>query len=63
MIETEISEAESNQEYEQFLKAKQKEDEERGMQALLDMQKRDEKEASDSLEHSGPLCNWINHSR
>ena len=55
VIETEISTAESNQEYEKFLIAKQKEDEERGMQALLDMQKRDEKEASEGLEYSGPL--------
>ena len=43
MIDTEISAEESNQEYEQFLKAKQKEDEERGLQALVDMQKREEK--------------------
>jgi DNA polymerase III subunit alpha, Gram-positive type len=55
VIETEISTSESNQEYEHFLLAKQKEDQERGMQALLEMQKRDEKEASDGHEHTGPL--------
>ena len=55
VIDTEISTSESNQEYEHFLIAKQKEDQERGMQALLEMQKRDEKEASDGHEHTGPL--------
>lgn len=53
-IETEIAAEESNQEYEQFLKAKQKEDEERGLQALVDMQKREEN-VVDGVEDSGPL--------
>ena len=55
MIETEISTSESNEDYQQFLKAKQKEDEERGMQAVIEMQKREEKAASDGLEYTGPL--------
>ena len=53
-IDTEISTEQANEEYQQFLLAKQKEDEERGMQALIEMQKRDEK-ADDVIEDSGPL--------
>ena len=55
MIDTEISAEESNQQYEEFLKAKQKEDEERGKQALIDMKKKEENESADAVEHSGPL--------
>lgn len=55
-LDTEIVEEKSNSEYEQFLLAKQKEDEERGKQALLDIQKMEaEKEAGDSPIPSGPL--------
>ncbi|KAA9025842.1 PolC-type DNA polymerase III [Niallia endozanthoxylica] len=53
-IDTEVSTEQANEEYQQFLLAKQKEDEERGMQALVEMQKRDEK-ADDVVEDSGPL--------
>jgi DNA polymerase-3 subunit alpha (Gram-positive type) len=55
-LDTEIVEEKSNSEYEQFLLAKQREDEERGKQALLDIQKMEaEKEAGDSPIPSGPL--------
>lgn len=55
-LDTEIVAEKSNSEYEQFLLAKQKEDEERGKQALLDIQKMEaEKEAGDSPIPSGPL--------
>lgn len=55
MFDTEISTETSNQQYEEFLKAKQKEDAERGMQALIEMQKKEEKETVESAEESGPL--------
>nr|WP_295970390.1 PolC-type DNA polymerase III [uncultured Bacillus sp.] len=55
MIDTEISVGESNGQYEEFLKAKQMEDAERGMQALIEMQKKEEKEAVEGMEDSGPL--------
>ncbi|GKU82507.1 hypothetical protein NCCP28_19030 [Niallia sp. NCCP-28] len=55
-LETEIKQEESNAEYEQFLQAKRLEDQERGKQALLDIQKMEaEKEASDMGVPSGPL--------
>lgn len=55
-LDTEIAAEKSNSDYEQFLLAKQKEDEERGKQALLDIQKMEaEKEAGDSPIPSGPL--------
>lgn len=55
-LDTEIVQEKSNSEYEQFLLAKQKEDEERGKQALLDIQKMEaDKEAGDSPIPSGPL--------
>ena len=55
-LDTEITEDTSNAEYEKFLLAKQKEDEERGKQALLDIQKMEaEKEAGDAIVPSGPL--------
>jgi DNA polymerase-3 subunit alpha (Gram-positive type) len=55
MIDTEISEETSNEQYEEFLKAKQKEDSERAMQALLDMHKKEEKGTAEAVEDSGPL--------
>lgn len=56
MIDTEISTDSSNEEYEKFLAAKQKEDQERGLQALLEMQKKEaEAESSDGSAYQGPL--------
>lgn len=55
VIETEINEQSSNEQYEQFLEAKKKEDQERGMQALMEMEKQEaEKEAGVEVP-SGPL--------
>ncbi len=54
VCETEINVEQSSEEYEQFLQNKQKEDQERGLQALVDMQKQEEK-AVDISEHNGPL--------
>lgn len=54
-IDTEISLESSNQEYEKFLAAKQKEDAERGLQALLDMQKKEAEAESSSVVAEGPL--------
>ncbi|UII57447.1 PolC-type DNA polymerase III [Cytobacillus spongiae] len=55
-IDTEISSEDSNAEYEQFLQKKQKEDQERGMQALLEMQKKEaEKDTDGPVELQGPL--------
>ncbi len=56
VLETEIQQEASNAEYEQFLQAKQLEDQERGKQALLDIQKMEaEKEANDGNIPAGPL--------
>ncbi len=55
MFDTEISTEAANKQYEEFIKAKQKEDAERGMQALMDMQKQEEKEAVEGVEYTGPL--------
>lgn len=57
VIDTKIDENQSSKEIEQFLEAKEKEDQERGLQALLEMQKHDaEKEAtSGGEEFTGPL--------
>ena len=54
VCETEINVEQSSEEYEKFLQNKQKEDQERGLQALVDMQKQEEK-ADDVPEYSGPL--------
>ena len=54
VCETEINVEQSSEEYEKFLQNKQKEDQERGLQALVDMQKQEEK-AVDVTEYSGPL--------
>ena len=54
VCETEINVEQSSEEYEKFLQNKQKEDQERGLQALVDMQKQEEK-AVDVSEYSGPL--------
>ncbi len=53
-FEIEIDTEQSNLEYEKFVEAKQKEDQERAFQALVDMQKQEEKTGERS-EHSGPL--------
>lgn len=56
VIDTEIKENTSTEQYEQFLKAKQKEDQERGLQALIEMEKQEaEKESSGGVDVSGPL--------
>ncbi|MBU8877869.1 PolC-type DNA polymerase III [Bacillus sp. FJAT-29790] len=55
-IDTEISSESSNEEYEKFLEAKKKEDQERGLQALLEMQKKEaEAESGDTSALQGPL--------
>ncbi len=55
-IDTEINaDSSSNAEYEQFLKAKQQEDQERGRQAMIDMQKKEAEGDSGSGELQGPL--------
>ncbi|WP_428908628.1 PolC-type DNA polymerase III [Niallia sp. Krafla_26] len=54
VCDTEIDLEQSNQEYEKFVEAKQKEDQERAFQALVDMQKQEEKSVEVS-EHTGPV--------
>ncbi|ETI70335.1 DNA polymerase III PolC [Neobacillus vireti LMG 21834] len=55
-IETEINNEEKNEEYQQFLLAKQKEDQERGLQALAELQKKEaEKDQSSGDVPKGPL--------
>ena len=53
VCETEINVEQSSEEYEKFLQNKQKEDQERGLQALVDMQKQEEKAID--VSDSGPL--------
>jgi DNA polymerase III subunit alpha, Gram-positive type len=54
-VETDIQSGEKNDEYQQFLIAKQKEDQERGLMALADLQKKEaEKDAGGSVPE-GPL--------
>lgn len=55
-IETEIQSVEHNDEYQQFLLAKQKEDQERGLMAFVDLQKQEAEKASGGVEiPDGPL--------
>nr|WP_240056501.1 PolC-type DNA polymerase III [Bacillus mesophilum] len=55
-VDTAVQESASNDEYEKFLEAKQKEDQERGLQAALEMQKKEqEAENSDTPVLTGPL--------
>ncbi|MEH7252849.1 PolC-type DNA polymerase III [Neobacillus niacini] len=55
IVETEINSEEKNDEYQKFLLAKQKEDQERGLMAFADLQKKEaEKDAGGAL-HEGPL--------
>ncbi|MEK4667214.1 PolC-type DNA polymerase III [Niallia sp. FSL R7-0271] len=56
MIDTEVATQETNDAYAQFLEAKRLEDQERGKQAMLDIQKMEaDKEAGDASIPSGPL--------
>ncbi|MBP2240165.1 DNA polymerase-3 subunit alpha (Gram-positive type) [Cytobacillus eiseniae] len=56
VIDTEISAEETNEEYEKFIAAKEKEDQERGLQALIDMEKKEAEAAEgDSSVLQGPL--------
>ena len=55
-IDTEISESSASDEYERFVKAKEKEDQERGLMAMIEMQKKEvEKAQGDGTQHDGPL--------
>ncbi|MDZ5473442.1 PolC-type DNA polymerase III [Bacillus sp. 31A1R] len=55
-VDTEVNESSSNAEYEQFLLAKQREDQEKGLQALIEMEKQEaEKDSADGVDMSGPL--------
>ncbi|MDQ0270190.1 PolC-type DNA polymerase III [Cytobacillus purgationiresistens] len=57
VIDTELKAEESNEEYEKFLEAKRKEDQERGLQAAIEMEKKAAAEAnsSDAAIPQGPL--------
>lgn len=54
-IETEIKEEEKNEEYEQFMLAKQKEDQERALLAMVEMQKKEMEKEQSPAEAAGPL--------
>ncbi|PLR87433.1 PolC-type DNA polymerase III [Bacillus sp. V33-4] len=54
-IEAEITSKPENKEYEQFLAAKQKEDQERGLQAMVEMQRKEAEKEADGGAPSGPL--------
>ncbi|MFH5777680.1 PolC-type DNA polymerase III [Heyndrickxia oleronia] len=54
MIESEIGQNESNEEYKKFIEAKQKEDEERAKLAVMEMQKKDA-EPNDAGAPEGPV--------
>ena len=55
-VDTEISKNASSDEYDQFLKAKEKEDQERGLMAMIEMQKKEaEKSQGDGAQSDGPL--------
>ncbi|KIL73606.1 PolC-type DNA polymerase III [Bacillus badius] len=54
-FDVEVMEKETNDEFQQFLEAKQKEDAERAMQAVAEMQKREESASEDGEAASGPL--------
>lgn len=55
-IETELKNDEKNDEYQKFLLAKQKEDQERGLQAMVELQKKEaEKDQASGDLPSGPL--------
>jgi len=54
-IDTEISENASNNEYEEFRKAKEKEDQERALMAMVEMQKKEAEKDSDVAVPEGPI--------
>lgn len=55
-IDTEVSENGSSEEYEKFMKAKEKEDQERGLMAMIEMQKKEaEKAQGDASPQDGPI--------
>ncbi|RBP95284.1 DNA polymerase-3 subunit alpha (Gram-positive type) [Cytobacillus firmus] len=55
-VDTEVSSEGSNEEYEKFMEAKRKEDQERGLQAAIEMQKKEaEAESADPSVPQGPL--------
>ncbi|PLR97242.1 PolC-type DNA polymerase III [Bacillus sp. T33-2] len=56
VIDTEVSTEGSNEQYQEFIKAKEKEDQERALLAMVEMQKREaEKDHPDGGQHEGPL--------
>lgn len=55
VFDTEISGDEKNEEYQQFLMAKQKEDQERAMQAMVEIQKKEAQKDQTESEIEGPL--------
>lgn len=55
-IDTEVSDNSTSEEYEKFMKAKEKEDQERGLMAMIEMQKKEaEKAQGDAAPHDGPV--------
>ena len=54
-FETDINNEEKSDEYQQFLLAKQKEDQERGLMALADLQKKEAEKEAGAAVHEGPL--------
>ncbi len=54
-IETEIKPEEKNEEYQQFLRAKEKEDQERALMAMVEMQKKEAESAENPQVAEGPL--------
>ncbi|KMY52266.1 PolC-type DNA polymerase III [Peribacillus loiseleuriae] len=54
-LEAEVAEIKSNNDYQQFLKEKQKEDEEKGLAALLEMQKKESEKSADGSQYEGPV--------
>lgn len=54
-LETDIKSEEKNDEYQQFLLAKQKEDQERGLMALADLQKKEAEKDAGGTVSEGPL--------
>ena len=55
-IDTVVSKEHSSDEYEKFMKAKEKEDQERGLMAMIEMQKKEAEQAKgDGPPHDGPV--------
>lgn len=55
-IDTVVSEGSSSDEYEKFIKAKEKEDQERGLMAMIEMQKKEAEQAKgDGVPQDGPV--------